>query len=178
MKYLIISDAHFDEDGMNEIYNYVQADISINLGDSELDDNNVTLQRYINVKGNNDYFNDLPRYLDVEFDNFKFLLTHGHYEAVYFNRNKLSYLMEEYGAQICLYGHSHNPQVEILHDFSQLLINPGSISRPRMYKWPSYCIMHIDDNLITINYFNATTHEPLTELDHILVYENNKFIKQ
>lgn len=168
MRYLIVSDIHGAIEQLPQIEKFAVADINICLGDTEVADDHPSLANFICVKGNNDYFSKFPLQTKFELDNFNFLLVHGHYQSVYFDRTALSYEMSEVGANIGLYGHTHTPNVEIIGD--HLLICPGSTSMPRRYKKPTFVIMTIDGDDIYINFYDAITFDKEKELSKKVLF--------
>ena len=78
------------------------------------------------VRGNCDYRSDAPLERTVDLDGKRFLLQHGHQ---YYSLNALLYRGEEVRADMVLYGHTHVPDLSA--DGPRLLLNPGSLSRPR-----------------------------------------------
>jgi putative phosphoesterase len=70
----------------------------------------------------------------------RFFLTHGHLAGI----NRLGYLMRKartHGAEAVIFGHTHISQSIMMDGI--LLLNPGSISRPRDQERPSYAIIEI-----------------------------------
>jgi len=126
MKLLITSDVHQDLEALIEVIEK-HKDIThhINAGDMCIDPKFYERYHIITVKGNNDYGVNLPleRLLDIE--NKKILLTHGHYEHVKFGLDRLKLKAKLNGADICIYGHTHERFMMV--DQGILFINPGSL---------------------------------------------------
>lgn len=59
----------------------------------------------------------------------KILLTHGHIFGADFGSEMLADFARQNGCKIAVYGHTHVPYREELNDV--MLVNPGSLSRPR-----------------------------------------------
>lgn len=71
----------------------------------------------------------------VEIEGVKFFLTHGHNYKVKSNDIFLQMRGEELGADCCLYGHVHLPQIS---EYGKLkLINPGSLTYAKTYCYMS-----------------------------------------
>ena len=70
------------------------------------------------VLGNNDFFSDLPRELEIQVGKYKLWVTHGH---------------------------THRPVIDL--SGPAIALNPGSLSYPRQEnRRPSYIIMETDRN--------------------------------
>lgn len=154
MKYLIISDNHGDEAIVeNLIKNYEQqVDKIIHCGDLEMTKDNNLLKKLNYVKGNCD-FEKFPNEIVIESENDKIFVTHGHLYGVNFDLMKLKYKALELGCNLVCFGHTHVPLVE--KDENILLINPGSISQPRIYPpIPTYVILESLSDKYVINYYN------------------------
>lgn len=140
MKIMVISDIHGDINALNYIINIVEKEAinkMICLGDfcSYYDDSldianrlNSIKDKLICVKGNCDTDTfaqklqvDLPIYNNIRINNYLVTITHGHIYNSY-------YLPVKHG-DIIISGHTHRK--EIKHSNGLLILNPGSISRPR-----------------------------------------------
>ena len=156
MKYMIISDIHGDIYNLNkvlDIYLKEHCNKLIILGDLfnygiDLNKNdiinvlNMLRDNIIYVKGNCDIYVsklefDTPSFQEINIDNKKVLLTHGHL----FSKEYL--LDSEY--DIIISGHTHVPLIE--KEYNKLFLNPGSISKSRRGE---NSFMIIDNNIITI----------------------------
>lgn len=78
----------------------------------------------------------------------KIYLTHGHRENVSLSVNNMVYKMEEKGCIAGIFGHTHMAMKEVFGDF--LLVNPGSISKPRDDVNGSYAVMDIEGDAIDV----------------------------
>ncbi len=90
------------------------------------------------VAGNSDFFSaDAPDSLVVEAAGHKIFLTHGHSFGVRFGVDTLVEVAKENGCDAVVYGHTHVAQIlpgEVT------VINPGSASRPRDERRPSFAV--------------------------------------
>ena len=91
---------------------------------------------YVAVRGNCDPFSDAPLTETVEWDGTRILLLHGHTVS---GRLPLRLLAQQERADFVLFGHSHVPSIETVDGV--LLINPGSLSRPRTLNGPSMAVL-------------------------------------
>lgn len=151
MKILVLSDTHGKIDCFNKIYDVIaRKDLIIHLGDNTKDIEE--LKKYFkgdihNVKGNCDYMdNTTLEEKIINIEGKKIFLTHGHRYGVKRDLNTIYYKVQELGADIALFGHSHVP-VSIRHN-NILLFNPGSISLPRGGSEKSYGIIEIKDKVM------------------------------
>ena len=133
MRILIVSDTHRQNDNyFTVIENVGKIDMVIHCGDAE--GSEYALQQaagcplYI-VAGNNDFFSDLSRELELEIEGKRILITHGHY---YYVSNGIEKIKEEALSRhydIVMYGHTHRPLIKYQDGLT--IINPGSLSYPR-----------------------------------------------
>lgn len=146
MKAIIVSDTHGHNANYGKILKMHNPDLVIHCGDIEGSENvftQVTSCPIYMVKGNNDYFSDLPREVDVSFGGNKIWVTHGHNFYVSVGTEIIKEEARSRGAKIVCFGHTHRPIVEYGADV--IAVNPGSLSYPRQEgRLPSYAIMEID----------------------------------
>ena len=70
-------------------------------------------------------------------------LTHGHRVGVHGGTYRLTERARHLGADIAIYGHTHVPDHGTENEV--LVINPGSIAKPRQQGWKkTYAVMTID----------------------------------
>lgn len=146
MQFLIMSDTHGDAEIIQTVKNYYpNVDQVIHCGDSELSYDHPYLQDVERVRGNCDYFeNKFPDDLLLEAGNERIYVTHGHHFKVKTTLMPLSYRVQEVGASICCFGHSHLLGVEKIGD--TLFLNPGSLRKPRGRKEKSFILLQITDD--------------------------------
>lgn len=80
----------------------------------------------IGVKGNCDYFEQMPEIEEITLAGAKLLITHGHRFQVKQTYAALDREAQQRGCAAALFGHTHIPCVE---QRTTLLVNPGSASR-------------------------------------------------
>ena len=108
------------------------ADILIHLGDNV--DDVEELERDFKgvvyaVAGNCDYSREYPKENVIEINGRKIFFTHGDLYGVKSSINNIYYRGKELGADIVLFGHTHQHIIE--KENGMILMNPGSISLPR-----------------------------------------------
>lgn len=133
---IVLSDSHGDESGLRwlleQCWRYVgPVDAYFHCGDGARDFQR--LERFIRardeqalllgVKGNCDYFDDVPETRVVPLGSARLLLTHGHRFQVKRTYAALDIEAAQNGCQGALFGHTHQPLVE---QRQTLLVNPGS----------------------------------------------------
>ncbi len=149
MKILIISDTHRDLSTYFEVIDReAPVDAVIHCGDICGDDlvleNTAGAPVYI-VAGNCDYDMSLSKEITPVLGDVKFFVTHGHHFGVNAGTNLLKSFAIDAGAKVVCYGHTHIPEVK--KEDGILIINPGSLSKPRQSnRLPSYAILTIDEN--------------------------------
>ena len=102
------------------------------------------------VRGNCDYRSDVPPERQVDLGGKRFLLLHGHQ---YYSFSALLYRGEEVHADMVLYGHTHVPDLSA--DGPRLILNPGSLSRPRGGSAESCALVLLDGKDLTVRFVNA-----------------------
>ncbi len=149
MKILVVSDTHRRNENLKKVIEMVKPiDMLIHLGDGEGVENQIS--EWIGpdcilhmVLGNNDFFSDLPREVEVPIGNHRALLTHGHYYNVSLDVGELANEAQSRHCDIVMYGHTHKPFCEFRGDV--MVMNPGSLSFPRQDgRKPSYVILEVD----------------------------------
>lgn len=152
MKVLIISDTHARDKNVEVVLeNEGDIDLLIHLGDIEGSETYIETLADCPceiVKGNNDYFSDLPSEKILNIGNHRAFITHGHYYNVSVELRTIVMEGIEREADIVMFGHIHRPVLEEMHGVT--VLNPGSLSLPRQSNHkPSYMMMNIDadDNI-------------------------------
>ena len=128
----VFSDSHGDHKALDELLERMGAlDAVCFLGDVARDAEHLRerLAAMPNqpvlyaVRGNNDYYSTctLPWELHIELGGVRIYMTHGHRLVSLMN---LAYKAQECGAQVALFGHTHQALCETAQGV--LLLNPGS----------------------------------------------------
>lgn len=146
MKILIVSDTHKKNDNYFKVLEMHKPDMVIHCGDAEGSEYALTKAADCPVHivlGNNDFFSELPRELELEIEGYKVWVTHGHNYYVSMGNEILKREAIARGMDIVMYGHTHRPVVD--RDDDIIAVNPGSLSYPRQEgHLPSYAIMETD----------------------------------
>ena len=148
MKILIVSDTHgYDDNFEKALMKEAPVDMLIHCGDIEgSEDYYEALCEcpvYM-VRGNNDFWSDLPSEVVFEVCGHRIMVTHGHYYGVSWDREKLMETALAKMADIVMYGHTHMP--ELFEEDGLTVLNPGSLSLPRQKgRKPTYMVMEIDE---------------------------------
>lgn len=148
MKILVVSDTHGQHKNLDTILEREKdIDLFIHLGDVEggefYIDAVVECEKHI-VKGNNDFFSDLPREEEFYIGKYKVFITHGHSYYVSLDPEYIRQEGKARGADIVMFGHTHKPFLEQYPEIT--VLNPGSLSYPRQNgKQPSYMIIEMDE---------------------------------
>ncbi len=154
MKYLVVSDNHGKRAVLENLFAHYkdEVDYMIHCGDSEFDADDPLWQGVFVVTGNCDYDNNYHQNLVIETPLDKILVTHGHLYDVRFGLNRLSLKAQEVGANLTLFGHTHQIACEKSGDY--LFLNPGSIAQPRgTILEKSYCIIESTKDEFNVQYF-------------------------
>lgn len=149
MRVLIVSDTHGRHGGLDRALQEAgDIDMLIHLGDVEGGETYINAvvecEKHI-VRGNNDFFSDLPRDEEFFISGHKVFITHGH---AYYVSLDPEYIREEgkaRGAEIVMFGHTHKPYFEDKDGI--IVLNPGSLAFPRQEgRKGSYMIMETDED--------------------------------
>lgn len=101
---------------------------------------NCDLQRHTLQYNNGEFVSlTIPHEIYITIAQTRILLTHGHLAAVEKGTSELRAAAKDQNCSIALYGHTHVPDSEQLHDI--LTLNPGSPVRPRGGSAKSYAIL-------------------------------------
>ncbi len=144
MRVLIISDTHGYHKNLDKVLELERPyDQVIHLGDIEGDEDYLEAAAgcpVAAVRGNNDYFSQLPQEQILELGGKRILMTHGHYYYVVAGLEHLIREAQGRGVDIVMFGHIHRPVLKKEGRLS--VINPGSLSFPRQEgRRPSYIMM-------------------------------------
>lgn len=146
MRVLICSDTHGKHDTLLEVLEKQGPfDLLIHCGDTEGGEYTIRTAAGCDckiVKGNNDYFSDLPKEAVFSLGGKKIWVIHGHTCHVSLDTAMIKNEARQMGVDVVIFGHTHKP---FLEQGDIWCINPGSISYPRQVdRRPSYMILNID----------------------------------
>lgn len=155
MKILVVSDSHGDTELLHDIIsqNRTFCDLVIHLGDNLLDINDVmrdfpTIAK-LGVLGNCDFasmYQDAKTEGCFTAEGRRIFYTHGHKYNVNYGLDYIVANAKLKGCDIVLYGHTH---VSLCQEINGVLvINPGSISRPRDGSGGSYVKLSVDGKTV------------------------------
>ncbi len=126
---MVVSDTHGNENALLRAYETAgKVDLLIHLGDGEGDTGLLTdlyATPVIKVAGNCDFGSTAPRELMINIEGRQLLMTHGDRYYVKSGIERLVNHGASSGADIVLYGHTHNPLAE--NNGSMLVLNPGAL---------------------------------------------------
>ena len=145
MRVLIVSDTHRKNENYFTVLEKEKPDMVIHCGDIE--GSEYALSEAAScpvwmVAGNNDFFSELSRELELQIGKYKVWVTHGHNYYVSMGNEIIKQEAAARGMDVVLYGHTHRPVVD--RSSNIIAVNPGSLSYPRQEgKQPSYVIMEL-----------------------------------
>lgn len=155
MKVLIVSDSHGltkELTAIKERHEH-EAAAMIHCGDSELPADCEEMAGFCAVRGNCDYDRTYVNERIELIGDKTFYITHGHLYNVKMSLINLHYKARETGARIVCFGHSHVAGAEMIDGV--LMINPGSISMPRMLKEKTYVILSVENEEAEVAFYEA-----------------------
>ena len=162
MKILCLSDTHYEREALENITNrYLNYELFIHCGDSDLKKDDPLLIKYHVVRGNHDVVNfDLEKQLIINHK--KILIVHGHLYDLYHSYDQLKNYMIDQNIDICFHGHTHIPA--LIHFDNRIIINPGSTLINRAtYGFGTYACIELTQN-IEVKFYHATKHYECTKL--------------
>jgi len=143
---LVLSDSHGDIESLKTaIRGYGEkADLILHAGDGaqdllRLQFSGVGLKPWEGVRGNSDADFSLPLRKTIEYRGKRILLCHGHLHSVGSSLDELLRAARAEEADVVVFGHSHRPFWEEVAGI--LLLNPGSLSRPRGRERGSFAVI-------------------------------------
>lgn len=149
MKLLLFSDNHRDRDSVKEMIALNKdVDQIISLGDSEMRQNELTELNIFGVKGNYPFEPKFPLDLTFEYEGIRVYYTHGHQYSVKLGLSRLLNYAVYNNINIVCFGHTHRAVLKEINDV--IFINPGALSKNKMFTNNSYAILKITTKLIDI----------------------------
>lgn len=146
MKVAVFSDTHSNNELMLEAVRRCRPDAAIHLGDHDRDA--VELRHEFpelpvySVCGNCDLMPLAPEKDVIQLGPVKAFITHGHLYNVNYGRvDLLVYAAQEAGAQLAMFGHTHQAYYEQIGGVQ--VLNPGTAGRGRELTW---ALVEIFDN--------------------------------
>jgi putative phosphoesterase len=157
MKLLVFSDTHGSVSSLKKVFEWAKNNSPPNgsisgaafLGDGIADitpaaDAAGFFCEWELVRGNNDFGYSAPEAAVMEFAGNRFFLCHGHRHSLYGGFYSLAAAAGNAGANAALYGHSHVPHLRNVEGI--LLINPGSVGRPRSRIGATFAVIECKEN--------------------------------
>jgi len=157
-KLLIFSDTHGSIAPLTAVFNWAKDRLPPNdtiscavfLGDGISDLNRAADETgfYCDWKvvcGNNDYrTSSAPEAAAFNFCDYRFFVCHGHRHSLYGGFQSLIAAARNSQANVVLYGHTHVPSFKKIEGL--LLLNPGSVGRPRSRIGASFAVIECASN--------------------------------
>lgn len=158
MNILVVSDDHgiegFDFAYQQAKRKFGEIDLVLHAGDSLQSEEyyrNKIECAFKGVAGNSDFLScDMPWEQIVDCAGHKIWLTHGdRYSSV----QNLMYAGQQRNADIIVFGHTHKAEQKMCKDPFMMLINPGSLTRPRGGRYGSYAVLTIGES-VDVTFFD------------------------
>jgi putative phosphoesterase len=147
-KILVVSDTHRKDENFYRVID-IEKDVNLIIHCGDTEGSETQMQQLSTapmriVKGNNDFFSNLPDEQEFEVWPHRFFVTHGHRYLVNMGSTDIRREALVRGADVVIYGHTHKPVAAETDGI--YVFNPGSLSYPRQEgRKPSYLILTIDD---------------------------------
>jgi hypothetical protein len=146
---LVLSDTHGHIRALEAILNWAQVfsesggiNAGVFLGDGASDLSfgaNASAFEWKMVQGNNDFGVSLPLSDVLDFNDHRFFLCHGHRCALHDGYHTLAGAARNMKAEAALFGHTHIPCNKNCNNI--LLVNPGSVGRPRSRSGATFAVI-------------------------------------
>lgn len=129
----VVSDTHGVSKYISIAREYIKkADVLMHLGDNTNDIAELTRDfkgKVYAVRGNCDFSKEYPKEQMIRLCDKNIFITHGDLYGVKYGMNNIYYRAKEVGADIVLFGHTHEHC--LISEDGITFMNPGSISLPR-----------------------------------------------
>ena len=143
MKILIVSDSHGNSVAIDRLLKkYPKMDLYLHAGDLEADYQSI--RPFDCVRGNCDYYSDLPERRIIHTPYGVLLMQHRPEPPLN--------IIKEYKVKIFVYGHTHRRKFEQKDGI--YYINPGAISFSRDGKELSYAIVEITEDKVEAKFYS------------------------
>lgn len=156
MKIGVMSDTHGDLLSAEKAIKAMgDIDVLIHAGDTFRDAmqlKELTGIDVVAVKGNTDFACEGDLETIIPLEDKRIFLTHGHAYNVKFGLDRLYYKALETDSDIVIFGHTH--MATHITEKDVTFLNPGSVSRPRGGKKPSYAVINIVNRKHEIELFD------------------------
>ncbi len=107
------------------------------------------------VSGNNDYEYSVPETAVFDFGENRFLMCHGHRHSLYGGYHSLVAAARNTQVNVVLFGHTHVPFQKTIDGV--LLVNPGSVGRPRSRVGASFAVIECaPSEPVKVEFFGVT----------------------
>ncbi len=150
MRAIVLSDSHGDASSLERAIASVgekNIDMIIHLGDIARDVDYLEMLYYpirvASVVGNNDFMRQGDHERVIDFDGHKIFICHGHTLGVSYGTERLEAIARQKGCEAALFGHTHSNVLKKCED-GLIILNPGSVSRPRGTK-ASFAILETEN---------------------------------
>ena len=149
-KIVIVSDTHFNKKGLEKLRPILEEnDYIIHLGDGA-SEARMLISEYPEkayaCAGNCDFASPLPQEGKLQVEKCNIFYCHGHAYGVKSGLTRLVFEAKRRGAQIALYGHTHQASIDEIDGVT--LINPGTLKYP-VGEGGSYCYLVINGEKAT-----------------------------
>jgi len=151
VRILVISDTHGDTGNLEYLVRTLgnRLDLLIHLGDGAQDLDRLPEDALrgipcMQVKGNMDSDPRLPPSRVTQVRRHLIYVSHGHAALASGTPLPMILAAREAGASVCLFGHTHIPQRTRVE--GMLVLNPGSLSRPRGGWGPTFALLKVPED--------------------------------
>jgi putative phosphoesterase len=95
---------------------------------------------------------NVPESAVLDFRGHRFFWCHGHRYSLYRSYDTLIAVTQNNGADVALFGHTHVPSLD--NEDGLLLINPGSVGRPRSNAGATFAVIEcLPETPLKVNFY-------------------------
>jgi putative phosphoesterase len=167
---LVISDTHGNVPALDTVLRWaggIAVSAAVFLGDGINDISHATAGSSVEwriIRGNNDYSFSVPEASVLDFGGKRFFLCHGHHYALYNGYHTLITAARGMNADAVLFGHTHVPYRE--DSGGVLLVNPGSIGRPRSIAGATFALIECTpEQPLAVQFWGINAKGDIREID-------------
>jgi len=177
-KMLVISDTHGSLSALKTVMNWAKDRMPPNdticdavfLGDGASDlrpaaDATGFYSNWKIVRGNNDYEPVIQDNAVFDFCDYRFYICHGHRHSLYGEYHTLISAGRSNDANIVMFGHTHVPLFK--KEGGLLLVNPGSVGRPRSKIGPTFAVIECTNEQLKVKLYGISSG--IKEIDNLVI---------
>ena len=170
---LVLSDSHGNVSALEAVFRWVKLlpegtiGAAVFLGDGCRDISRAAAatgfsREWKLIRGNNDDSFSAPESAVLDFCGHRFFLCHGHRLSLYGGSYRLTAAARNMEANTALFGHTHLPHCEYAEGI--LLVNPGSIGRPRSRAGSTFALVECAEPSLEVQFWAVSPEKEIRNI--------------